>query len=249
MNMQYAIEKDIVYVLEANPRASRTVPLVSKVCGLSMARIATEMMLGRNLKALNLKQKKVHHFGVKESVFPFNMFPEVDPVLGPEMRSTGEVLGLADSFGLAFYKAEDAAKSRLCAEGTVLISVSKRDRSHVTAVAKGFADLGFKIVATEGTRAFLAEKGVKADLVLKLNEGRPNIADHIKNREINLVVNTPSGKLSQTDDSYIRKAAIKYKVPYITTLAAALAATKGIAAFRKGGIKVRSLQEYHADIE
>ncbi|MGV8175087.1 MAG: carbamoyl-phosphate synthase large subunit [Methanothrix sp.] len=248
MNMQYALAEDKVYVLEANPRASRTVPLVSKVCNISMASIATELMMGRKLAEMGLSEKKIPHFGVKESVFPFNMFPEVDPLLGPEMRSTGEVLGLADSFGMAFYKAEEAAKSTLPEKGTVLITVAGKDRRGVLGVARQFADLGFEIKATRGTQEFLAENGVESNLILKLHEGRPNIDDAIKNGQIQLVINTPIGKASQYDDSYIRKAAIKYKVPYITTIAAASAAAKGIAAFRKGRSGVKSLQEYHADI-
>jgi len=248
MNMQYAIADDAVYVLEANPRASRTVPLVSKVCGIPMARIATQLMLGKKLADMDLQHKPIPHFGVKEAVFPFPMYPEVDPVLGPEMLSTGEVLGLADSFGLAFYKAQEGAKQVLPTEGTVLISVSSRDRPAVRKVARKFADLGFKIVSTEGTQAFLAENGIDAKPINKLQEGRPNILDAITNGEIHLVVNTPVGKLSQFDDSYIRKAAIKHKIPYITTLSAAEAAAEGIAACQAGGTAVRSLQDYHASI-
>ena len=246
MNIQYAIARDVVYVLEANPRASRTVPLVSKVCNVYMARIATQLILGKKLAEMDLKRRKITHFGVKEAVFPFNMFPEVDPVLGPEMRSTGEVLGIADSFGLAFFKAQEAAKQLPPTEGTVLITVSEKERSAVTEVARSFAGLGFKIKATRGTRQFLAGEGIESELILKMHEGRPNIADGIMNGEINLVINTPVGKLSQYDDSYIRKTAIKYKVPYITTLAAAAAAAKGIAAYRQGGSGVRSLQDYHS---
>jgi len=246
MNIQYAIARDVVYVLEANPRASRTVPLVSKVCNLYMARIATQLILGKKLAELDLKRREIAHFGVKEAVFPFNMFPEVDPVLGPEMRSTGEVLGIADSFGLAFFKAQEAAKQLPPTEGTVLITVSEKEHPAVTEVARSFADLGFKIKATRGTRQFLASDGIESELILKMHEGRPNIADGIMNGEIHLVINTPVGKLSQYDDSYIRKTAIKYKVPYITTLAAAAAAAKGIAAYRQGGSGVRSLQDYHA---
>ncbi|MDI6854644.1 MAG: carbamoyl-phosphate synthase large subunit [Deltaproteobacteria bacterium] len=248
MNIQYAIANDTVYVLEANPRASRTVPLVSKVCNVPMARLATQIMLGKKLSDLNLVQRSIPHFGVKEAVFPFNMFPEVDPLLGPEMRSTGEVLGMADSFGMAFYKAQEAAQQTLPREGTVLITVSELDRPAVLEVARQFHQLGFKLLATAGTGKFLAEQGIPAEAVLKLHEGRPNIVDIIKNREIHLVVNTPSGKLSKFDDSYIRKAAIKYKVPYITTLAGALAAARGIAAARRQPIQVRSLQSYHAGI-
>jgi carbamoyl-phosphate synthase large subunit len=208
MNIQYAICNDRVYVLEANPRASRTVPLVSKVCGLSMARVATEIMLGRKLSDLDLKARKIPHFGVKEAVFPFPMFPEVDPLLGPEMRSTGEVLGMADSFGLAFYKAQDAARPPLPTLGSVLLTISARDRGEtLVEVAKRFEGLGFKIKATEGTQQFLAEQGVETERIFKMNEGRPNIVDGIMNGEIQLVVNTPAGKLSAEDDSYIRKAA------------------------------------------
>ncbi len=247
MNIQYAIANDTLYVLEANPRASRTVPLVSKVCNIPMARLATQVMLGKKISELNLKPKTIAHFGVKEAVFPFNMYPEVDPILGPEMRSTGEVLGLADSFGLAFFKSQEAAGQRLPTEGTVLITVSQRERPAVLHVAEEFHKLGFQIKATEGTHLFLKEHGIPSEHILKMHEGRPNIVDGIMNREIVLVINTPSGRLSKYDDSYIRKAAIKYKVPYITTLAAATAAAKGIAAYRLGKGRVRSLQAYHHD--
>ncbi len=249
MNIQYAIANNIVYILEANPRASRTVPLVSKVCNVQMARLATQLMLGKKLSDFDLKPKKISHFGVKEAVFPFNMFPEVDPLLGPEMRSTGEVMGMANSFGLAFFKAEEATQLPLPFEGTVLITVSEHDRSAVLEAAREFQKLGFKIVATSGTHNFLADHGITSEPILKMQEGRPNIVDAIKNKEIHLVVNTPSGRLSQYDDSYIRKAAIKYKIPYITTVPAALAAAKGIADYRRLRSSVRSLQSYHADIK
>jgi carbamoyl-phosphate synthase large subunit len=249
MNMQYAIADDKVYVLEANPRASRTVPLVSKVCGIQMANLATQLMLGKKISEMNLKPKQFAHFGVKESVFPFNMFPEVDPLLGPEMRSTGEVLGMAESFGLAFYKAEDAAKSTLPTKGTVLITVNDADKNAVVDVAKKFAKLGFKVVSTAGTCKHLQDNGVDALPIFKLQEGRPNLVDAITNGEIQLLINTPAGKNSQTDDSYLRKAAIKYKVPYITTIAAAVAAAKGVEAVQKGKGAVKSLQEYHAEIK
>jgi len=248
MNIQYAIAGDVVYILEANPRASRTVPLVSKVCNIQMARIATQVMLGKKLKDFDLKQKSSPHFGVKEAVFPFNMFQEVDPLLGPEMRSTGEVLGLADSFGLAFYKAQVAAQQMLPGEGTVLITVNQQDKNAVLEVARRFEELDFKIKATSGTCQFFAANGIASEPILKMHEGRPNIVDGIKNGEIHLVINTPAGRLSTHDDSYIRKAAIKYKIPYITTVAAAVAAVKGIAAFREGHGRARSLQNYHADI-
>jgi carbamoyl-phosphate synthase large subunit len=250
MNMQYAIADDTVYVLEANPRASRTVPLVSKVCNIQMARVATQLMLGRKLSEVGLSSAPIPHYGVKEAVFPFNMFPEVDPVLGPEMRSTGEVLGLADTFGEAFFKAQEAAQQTLPLEGAVLITVAERDRPAVVEAARQFAELNFTILATDGTAACLRKHGIAAETVKKMHEGRPHIVDHVKNREIQLIVNTPAGKQSQHDDSYIRKNAIKYKVPYITTLAGALAAARGIAAHKQTAqTEVRSLQSYHADIE
>ena len=248
MNIQYAIAGDTVYILEANPRASRTVPLVSKVCNSPMARLATQVMLGARLADLHLQRRPVPHFGVKEAVFPFNMFPEVDPVLGPEMRSTGEVLGLADNPGLAFFKAQEAANSPLPLAGAVLISVSERERAGGLEAARRFAELGFSLRATRGTCQYLQEHGIAAEVILKEHEGRPNISDAIKNGEIQLVVNTPSGKLSAHDDSYIRKTAIRYKVAYMTTTAAAIAAAKGIAAKLAGKGEVRSLQDYHGDI-
>ncbi len=248
INVQYAIRDDTVYVLEANPRASRTVPLVSKVCDIQMARIAVRLMMGAKIAEIGLSSRSVSHVGVKEAVFPFAMFPEVDPVLGPEMRSTGEVLGIADSFGLAFAKAEEAAGSRLPLEGTVLISVTDSEKPAAVEVARRFAALGFGIRATAGTQAYLERSGVAAELVLKMHEGRPHIVDAITNRAVQLVINTPAGKLSVHDDSHIRKAAIRHKVPYITTMAAAAAAVQGIEACRGGQSAVRSLQEYHADI-
>ncbi|MBN1568404.1 MAG: carbamoyl-phosphate synthase large subunit [Acidobacteria bacterium] len=248
INIQYAIAGDKVYILEANPRASRTVPLVSKVCNIQMVRVATQLMLGKKMKDLNLLRKKIPHYGVKEAVFPFNMFHEVDPVLGPEMRSTGEVLGMADSFELAYFKAQEAAQQLLPQSGTVLISVTDPDKPEALDVAREFAGLGFGLVATEGTQQYLSSNGIACDKILKINAGRPNIVDAITNGEIQLVINTPIGKRGTTDDSYIRKTAIKYKVSYITTMAAARAAAKGIAAYRRKEAEVFSLQRYHAGI-
>jgi carbamoyl-phosphate synthase large subunit len=249
MNIQYAIYEDTVYILEANPRASRTVPLVSKVCNISMARIATQIVLGQKLSDFDFREQKIEHFGVKESVFPFNMFPDVDPLLGPEMRSTGEVLGMADSYGLAFYKSQEATQTSLPLEGTVLITIADRDKDKIMECVKNFHEMKFNIMATEGTKRFLEENGIDCEFVKKVHEGRPNIVDAIKNGVINLVVNTPAGKQSEYDDSYIRKTAIKHKVPYITTTSAALAATKGIKDRRDGAYKVKSLQEYHQGIQ
>ena len=253
MNMQYAIEGDTVYVLEANPRASRTVPLVSKVCDINMVKIATEIvtapLTGKPSPVPALRDKKIGHYGVKEAVFPFNMFQEVDPVLGPEMRSTGEVLGISPSFGEAYYKAQEATQTRLPSEGTVLLSVNDRDKFELLEIAHAFNDLGFNILATGGTYQMIKEEGIPVKKIFKIYEGRPNIADEIANGEIQLIINTPAGKTSVYDDSYIRKAAIKHRVPYITTMAAAKASAEGIKAIKsKTHFGVKSLQAHHADI-
>jgi carbamoyl-phosphate synthase large subunit len=249
MNIQYAICDDKVYVLEANPRASRTVPLVSKVCAVPMARIATQLMLGKKLRDMKLQRKKIPHIGVKEVVLPFNMFPEVDPVLGPEMRSTGEVLGMAPTFGLAYYKAEEATQTPLPLEGAVFISLTDGDKPDILDTVRKFQELGFRIKATGGTCRFLTQHGIKAEISYKVHESqRPNIVDEIKSGEIQLIINTPIGRMSAHDDAYIRKAAIKYRIPYITTTAAAHASVVGISESRSGGTGVKSLQEYHRDI-
>ena len=253
MNMQYAIEGDTVYVLEANPRASRTVPLVSKVCGINMVKLATEIMTmdmtGRTSPVVDLKEKKFNHYGVKEAVFPFKMFQEVDPVLGPEMRSTGEVLSMSSNFGEAFFKAQEATQSKLPFEGTLLISVGDRDKPELIEIAREFKELGFKIIATGGTCDLIRGDGIEAEKVCKINEGRPNVLDVISNGKIDLIINTPVGKKGAEDDSFIRKAAIKNRVPYMTTMAAARATAEGIKAVKNGEVlPVKSLQEFHADI-
>ncbi len=253
MNMQYAIENGRVYVLEANPRASRTVPLVSKVCNIRMVPLATDIITseitGRPSPIPELKEQNIPNYGVKKAVFPFNMFPEVDPVLGPEMRSTGEVLGLSPSYGEAFYKAQEATQTRLPLSGTVLISVSSKDKPEVVEIAQSFAADDFKILATGTTYDLLVANGIAAEKVKKLYEGRPNILDLITNREIDLIVNTPAGKESAHDDSYLRKAAIKAKIPYMTTMAAARVTAKGIRYVREhGNGEVKSLQELHGEI-
>ena len=253
MNMQYAIENGKVYVLEANPRASRTVPLVSKVCNIRMVPLAidiiTSELTGRPSPVPALKEQHIPYYGVKEAVFPFNMFPEVDPVLGPEMRSTGEVLGLSTYYGEAFYKAQEATQSRLPLSGTVLISVNRRDKNEVVEIAQGFADCGFKILSTGETCRLIREAGIPAEHVNKLYEGRPNILDLITNGQIDLIVNSPVGKDSVNDDSYLRKAAIKSKIPYMTTIAAARATYKGIRYVQEhGNGEVKSLQELHGEI-
>ncbi len=254
MNMQYAIENDKVYVLEANPRASRTVPLVSKVCNISMVPLATEIITseftGKESPLSTLKEKKIPHFGVKEAVFPFNMFPEVDPLLGPEMRSTGEVLGLADTVGEAYFKAQEGTKSKLPLSGSVLISVSDRDKGEVVEVAKRFHEAGFHLIATGHTKEMIEAAGMEAEKICKMSEGRPNIYDIITNGKVDLVVNTPKGDEDGPDDSYVRKACIKSRVPYITTMAAALASADGILTVQKQEAKdVVSLQELHSHIQ
>ena len=251
MNMQYAIEKGKVYVLEANPRASRTVPLVSKVCDIRMVPIATDIitseLTGRPSPIPAMKERHIPYYGVKEAAFPFNMFPEVDPILGPEMRSTGEVLGLSSHYGEAFYKAEEGVSSKLPLEGTVLISVNRKDKEEVVDVAGSFVNDGFKVLATGGTYNLIAEAGLPVTKIKKLYEGRPNILDAITNGEIDLIINSPVGKESVHDDSYLRKAAIKARIPYMTTMAAAKATAEGIAYVKKNGSsEVRSLQELHS---
>lgn len=253
MNMQYAIENDRVYVLEANPRASRTVPLVSKVCNIRMVPLATDIITaditGRPSPIAALKEQQIPYYGVKEAVFPFNMFPEVDPILGPEMRSTGEVLGLASTVGEAFFKAQEATQTRLPLEGTALISVNRKDKAEVVEVAGLLHEAGFHILATGNTCRLIQEAGIPAELVKKLYEGRPNVLDMITNGKIDLIVNSPVGADSVHDDSYLRKAAIKGKIPYMTTIAAAKATAEGILCIRKSGNgEIHSLQELHESV-
>ena len=253
MNMQYAIENGTIYVLEANPRASRTVPLVSKVCNIRMVPLATEIitgeLTGKPSPVPALKEQDIPYYGVKEAAFPFNMFQEVDPILGPEMRSTGEVLGLAETYGEAFVKAQEGVGGTLPTEGTVLISVNRKDKAEVAEVAKIFHEDGFKIVATGTTYDTIVEAGIPATKVNKLYEGRPNVLDDITNGKIDIIVNSPVGKDSVHDDSYLRKAAIKGKIPYMTTIAAARASAEGIAVVKKEKVSnIASLQELHSRI-
>ena len=253
MNMQYAIENGKVFVIEANPRASRTVPLVSKVCNIRMVPIATDIitseLTGRKSPLPELHEMTIPNYGVKEAAFPFNMFPEVDPILGPEMRSTGEVLGMSPSYGEAFFKAQEAIQSKLPLSGSVLISVKDKDKDEALRVAKSLAGDGFKLYATGGTYDRLKAEGIECEKVLKLYEGRPNCYDLITNGQIQLIINSPIGKNSLHDDSYLRKAAIKAKVPYVTTMAAALATADGIHYVKTHTEHtVKSLQEMHAEI-
>lgn len=253
MNMQYAIENDVVYVLEANPRASRTVPLVSKVCDIQMVRLATQIITlditGNESPVPSLRDKEYNHYGVKEAVFPFNMFPEVDPVLGPEMRSTGEVLGIAENFGEAFYKAQEATQTTLPLSGTVLFSVNAASKAELPEIARMFYECNFDIIATGSTYDVIKANNIPVKKILKIQEGRPNIVDEMTSGNIQLVVNTPAGAEKVFDDSYIRKTAIKKKIPYMTTMAAAKATAEGIrAVLSDKGLGVRSLQELHSTI-
>ena len=254
MNMQYAIENGTVYVLEANPRASRTVPLVSKVCNVRMVPLATDIitseLTGRPSPVKTLKEKNIPYFGVKEAAFPFNMFQEVDPILGPEMRSTGEVLGLSPSYGEAFLKAQEGVGSKLPMSGKVLISVNRKDKEEIVDVARRFCNNGFDIVATGNTYKLITEAGIPAEKMNKLYEGRPNVLDAITNGDFDLIINSPVGKDSCHDDSYLRKAAIKSRTPYITTVAAAKATVEGIEYLKNhNSSDIKSIQSLHAEIK
>ena len=246
MNVQYAIQNGVVYVLEVNPRASRTVPYVSKATGVPLAKTAARLMVGRKLREFGLAgELPVNYFYVKSPVFPFQKFPGVDTILGPEMKSTGEVMGVADGFGLAFSKAQLAAYHRIPTEGRVFISVNEHDKSLVASVARDLAALGFKLVATRGTAQTLRAAGVKVEKVYKVNEGRPNVVDLIKSGKLDLIINTPLGRASRFDEKAIRRAAVQGGITCITTLSAAAAAVNGIREQREKGIQVTSLQELH----
>jgi carbamoyl-phosphate synthase large subunit len=249
MNVQYATKDDVVYVLEVNPRASRTVPYLSKAAGVSLAKIAAKVMAGRSLAELGLtRDLEVAGVFVKSPVFPFVRFPGVDTILGPEMKSTGEVMGGSSSFGVAFAKAQLAVGQRLPERGTAFVSVNNDDKKNLLPIARDLAELGFRLIATRGTAAYLRAHGLGVDVVFKVNEGRPNIADEIVNRKVDLVVNTPLGRESFFDDRAVRRAAMMHQVPCITTLTGAAAAVSAIRAMREQGVDVRALQDYYAGI-
>jgi carbamoyl-phosphate synthase large subunit len=246
INVQYAIKEGVVYVLEVNPRASRTVPFVSKATGRALAKLAAAVMIGRTLDELGLPDDlPVPGVAVKEAVFPFTKLPGVDALLGPEMRSTGEVMGIADSFGMAFAKAQIAADGSLPLEGALLVTVNDSDKPTVLPITRRFHEMGFRVIATEGTRNYLRARGVPAELVRKAHEGRPNAIDLIVSGEVQLLINTPLGKYTQADDFAIRRAAVMHRVPYTTTMSAASAACDAIIALRSRTGSVRSLQEWH----
>jgi carbamoyl-phosphate synthase large subunit len=245
MNIQYAVQGDQVYILEANPRASRTVPFVSKAIGVPLAKMAARVMSGQSLAQLGYTQEVIpKHIAVKEAVLPFEKFPGTDTILGPEMRSTGEVMGIDDNFGTAFAKAELGAGQRLPLKGTVFVSMRDREKAAVVPVVKEFLELGFHVVATEGTRKVLREQGVDVELVLKLHEGRPNIMDAIKNEKIQLIINTPSGEEAKVDGRLIRRTALSYKIPIVTTIAGAKATTAAIRSLQSQPLSVKALQDY-----
>ncbi len=257
MNVQFAVKDDEIYVIEVNPRASRTVPFVSKAIGYPLAKIASKIIVGKKLKeivpevfeikekhpASDFVSKEFKRYSIKEVVFPWTRFPNVDPLLGPEMKSTGEVMGIDKDFGLAFYKVQSAAGQDLPEEGNVFISVADKDKPKIVQMAKDLQKLGFKIYATKGTYNFLKENGVDAVLTSKLSEERPNIVDKIRNGEIQLIINTPSGKRERSDAYYIRRAAVMHKVPYFTTIRAAYAAVEAIKSYKEKGLDVMPLQE------
>ena len=245
MNIQLAVKDERVYVLEVNPRASRTVPYISKASGVPLAKIAAKVMLGKTLKELGVSEVKFDHVAVKEAVFPFSKFPEVDPILSPEMKSTGEVMGIDANFGVAFYKAELSAGMNLPTKGTVLITVADKDKSRIVPVARRFKELGFEILATSGTQAYLSDHGVESKKVLKIHEGRPHIVDYVKNKMVDIIINTPVGKKARYDDSYIRKSAVRYNVPYFTTVSEAGAVAVGIEA-KDQKVFFEPIQAYHA---
>jgi len=246
MNIQFAVKNDTIYILEVNPRASRTVPFVSKATGIPWAKIATKIIVGKTLDELNLtKEIEIKHIAVKEAVFPFNRFPGIDPVLGPEMKSTGEVMGIDTNFGKAYAKSQIAAGTILPTKGNVFISVKEKDKRAIIFIAKKLCDLGLNIYATSGTYKVLTKNGVKVTPVFKVNEGRPNIVDFMKNKEIDLIINTPSGKKPKSDEISIRSIAVMLNIPYITTISGAQAAVNGIESLIKEQLDVKSLQEYH----
>jgi carbamoyl-phosphate synthase large subunit len=250
MNIQFAVKEGIVYVLEVNPRASRTIPFVSKATGIPLAKLATKVIMGKSLKELGLIREVIpSHISVKESVFPFSRFPGVDTLLGPEMKSTGEVMGIGTCFGLAFAKSQMAAGQRLPLSGTVFISVRDEDKQAILDIASDFRNLGFRIAATKGTSGFLLGHGISNTRVKKVREGRPHVVDMIKNGEIDLVVNTTSDKKAIAESFSIRRTALIFGIPYTTTLAGARATAQAIRSMMKGDIEVKTIQEYHMGID
>jgi carbamoyl-phosphate synthase large subunit len=246
MNLQFAVQGDQVYILEANPRASRTVPFVSKAVGIPLAKIAARLMSGRTLADLNLTEERIpDYISVKEAVLPFNKFPGTDTILGPEMRSTGEAMGIDQDFGHAYAKSQLSANQVLPANGNVFVSMNDRDKQAVVPIVQELIELGFKVVATSGTAEVLKAGGLEVESIFKLHEGRPHVLDWIKNEQVHLIINTPSGSEAQADGRLIRRSAIDYKIPIVTTLAGAKATTAALRAIQKEPMTVQSMQAYH----
>ncbi len=250
MNVQFAVKEGEIFILEVNPRGSRTIPFVSKATGVPLAKLAAKVMLGKTLKELGLtKEKEVTHVAVKEAVFPFDRFPGVDTILGPEMKSTGEVMGIDEDFGLAYAKAQAASYNKIPTSGKIIISVKDKDKPHTVEIARKLIDMGFSLVATRGTAQFLNLNGIEVEVINKVTEGRPHIVDLIKNREVNFIINTVTGTQAQRDSLSIRRSALQFKVPYTTTISGARAVIKAIEMLQKKELSIRSIQEYHKNAE
>ncbi len=244
--MQFAVKDNEIYILEVNPRASRTIPYVSKATGVSLARLAAKVMAGKTLKELGLtSEKSIKHVAVKEAVFPFDRFPGVDTILGPEMKSTGEVMGIDDEFGLAYAKAQAASYNKIPTSGKIFLSVKDKDKSHTVDIARKLRGLGFRLVATKGTAGYLHNHGIEVDVINKVMEGRPHVVDLIKNKEINFIINTVTGSQAQKDSFSIRRSALQYRIPYTTTISSAKAVVMAIESLLKRELKIKSIQEYH----
>jgi carbamoyl-phosphate synthase large subunit len=260
MNVQFAVKRTEdrrqktedrqedyeIYILEVNPRASRTIPYVSKATGIPLAKIAAKVMLGKTLKELGLsKEIEINHVAVKEAVFPFDKFPGVDVILGPEMKSTGEVMGIDKDFGLAYAKAQAASKNKIPTSGKIFISVKDKDKPHMADIARRLSELGFHLIATRGTKQYLESRGINVELINKVMEGRPHVVDMIKNREVNFIINTVTGAQAQKDSLSIRRSALQHNIPYTTTISGAKAVLMAIEMLLKKELSIKSIQEYH----
>jgi carbamoyl-phosphate synthase large subunit len=249
MNVQFAVKSDEIYILEVNPRASRTIPFVSKATGIPLAKIAAKVMVGKTLKELGItEEREMKHISIKEAVFPFDRFPGVDTILGPEMKSTGEVMGIDADFGRAFGKAQTSSGNRIPLSGKIFISLKDKDKPSSVFIVKKLLELGLSVVATRGTAQYLKEHGLEVEVINKVIEGRPHIVDLIKNKEIHFVINTVSGTQAQKDSFSIRQSALQYKIPFTTTISGAIAAVKAIETLKKKKVNIKSIQEYHKDL-
>jgi carbamoyl-phosphate synthase large subunit len=249
MNVQFAVKSNEIYILEVNPRASRTIPFVSKATGIPLAKIAAKVMVGKTLKELGItEEREMKHISIKEAVFPFDRFPGVDTILGPEMKSTGEVMGIDKDFGRAFGKSQASSGNRLPLSGKIFISLKDKDKPSSVSIVKKLLDLGLSVIATRGTAQYLKEHGLEVEVVNKVTEGRPHIVDLIKNKDIHFVINTVSGTQAQKDSFSIRQSALQYKIPFTTTISGAFAAVKAIETLKKKKVNIKPIQEYHKDL-